>query len=77
MADYVGLPDDQIKRLRVWTRVLVRRHLGKIEAVADALLASKSLSAADIDDIVAFARCRREPRSIDLDLASSIGSDRS
>jgi len=26
---------------------------------------------------VAFARCRREPRSVDLDLASSIGSDRS
>ena len=28
-------------------------------------------------DVVAFARCRREPRRVDLDQASSIGPDRS
>ena len=27
-------------------------------------------------DVVAFARCRREPRRVDLDLASPIGPDR-
>ena len=30
----------------------------------------------EMHDVVAFARCRREPRRVDLDQASSIGPDR-
>jgi ATP-dependent Zn protease len=60
MADYVALPDDQIERLRGWTRVLVRRHLRKIEAVADALIATDKLAATEMDDIVDRMTDQRE-----------------
>jgi ATP-dependent Zn protease len=55
MADEVECDPDQWRRiearLRAMTQTLVRRHRDKIERVADALLAKKTLSAATIDKL--------------------------
>ncbi len=44
--------DENEERLRRLTRSLIRRHRGKIEAVAEALLQEKTLSGSELDALI-------------------------
>ena len=52
--------DQYLKRLRPKVRALLRRHWHKVEQVASALLASQTLSAEEIDELVEHSMEPRE-----------------
>ena len=55
----------------------MRRSFGQSRRARSGRIHREHLLDFEMHDVVAFARCRREPRRVDLDQASSIGPDRS
>jgi ATP-dependent Zn protease len=60
MAEAAGVSQAYLERLRLKVRALLRRHWYKVEAVAEALLVRKTLTAAEIDAIIEKVTTPRE-----------------
>jgi ATP-dependent Zn protease len=60
MAEAAGLSMAYLERLRLKVRSLLRRHWHKVEAIVEALLVRKTLSAAEINAIIEKVTTPRE-----------------